>query len=198
MLGKSDEQLVLEYLANNEQSLAILITRHTKSVYHFVARFVGQGAEAEDVTQEAFIKVWKNLRKFDKAKKFRPWLFRIARNVAIDYLRARKQLVDLNKFTEDDDGDEFEVLPDLKPSPFDLLDIKEQQEKVSVAIMALPEIYRTVLDLHLREELTLAEVAETLGEKEDTVKSRYRRGLLRLRKLLANGLDPSPSAGGLG
>jgi len=198
MENRLDEKLVADYLAGDEKALSALIERHTKGVYNFTARFLGYGAEAEDVAQETFIKVWKSSRKFDKTKKFKPWLYQIARHTAIDYLRTRKQMVDLNKFNEDEDGDSMDELPDLAPSLLDQLSAREQMEKIREAIAILPEIYRTVLDLHLREEMSLIEVAEVLGEKEDTVKSRYRRGLVRLRKLLTNGLDPSPPAGSSG
>lgn len=177
----SDEQLVAEYLSGKETALAVLIQRHTKSVLYFVARFCGFGSEAEDVTQEVFIKVWKNLKKFDKTKKFKTWLYRIARNTAIDHLRTKKQLVDLNKFSEDEE-DGWGELPDFTPSAFDSLVVREQVDKVQAAIAELPEIYRTVLDLYFREELSLAEIAEVLDEPVDTIKSRHRRGVVKLKE----------------
>ncbi|MFA7654005.1 MAG: RNA polymerase sigma factor [Candidatus Magasanikbacteria bacterium] len=191
MKNNADEQLVEAYLAGNDGALVELIGRYTKAIYSFCVRFVGQGSEAEDITQEVFIKVWKNLRKFDKTKKFKTWMYQIARYTAIDHLRSVKKTVDIDKFTEDESESEWERLVDSSPSPFDQLDIKEQADKIKQAINLLPEIYRTVLDLHLREEMTLAEISEVMKEKNDTVKSRYRRGLAMLRRLLANSVDSS-------
>lgn len=183
MNNLSDEQLVREYLKGDENALALLIHKHTSSIYNFVAQIIGRGQNAEDVTQESFIKMWKNLKKFDTNKKFKTWLFRIAKNTAIDYLRKRKiTIVDLD--TDEEVG--IETLVDPAVLPFESLILQEQAEVVQKAVGELPEIYRTVLNLYYQEQLSLLEIAEIFDESVDTVKSRHRRALLKLKKLLTS------------
>lgn len=180
----SDEKLVEQYLKGDEGALAFLVHKYTSPIYNFVAQIVGRGQNAEDITQEAFIKAWKSLKKFDVSKKFKTWLFRIAKNTAIDYLRKRKiVVVDLN-ISEDDDEAGIETLADPSVLPFESLILQEQAKVVQKAVDELPEIYRAVLNLYYQEQLSLPEIAEVFNESVDTVKSRHRRALLKLKKLL--------------
>ncbi|MFA6919366.1 MAG: sigma-70 family RNA polymerase sigma factor, partial [Patescibacteria group bacterium] len=87
-----DEQLVQQYLSGDEKSLEVLIQKYLKPIYNFVYRYVGDMANAEDLTQEVFVKVWKNIKKFDRKKSFKTWIFCIAKNTAFDYLRKKKSI----------------------------------------------------------------------------------------------------------
>ncbi|MBI4159946.1 sigma-70 family RNA polymerase sigma factor [Candidatus Wolfebacteria bacterium] len=73
-----------------EVSLELLIRRYLKPIYGFTYRYVGAGQDTEDVTQETFVKVWRNLKKFDQNKSFKTWIFSIAKNTAIDFLKKKK------------------------------------------------------------------------------------------------------------
>ena len=85
----ADKKLIQQYLKGDEKSLEILVVKYLKLIYSFVYKNVGNPAEAEDITQEVFIKVWKNMKKFDQNKSFRPWIFQIAKNTSIDFLRKK-------------------------------------------------------------------------------------------------------------
>ena len=88
--NESDKQLIINYLKGDEKSLELLIQSYLKPIYSFVYRCTGNTQDAEDVTQEVFVKVWRNLKKFDQRKSFKTWIFAIAKNTAFDHLKKRK------------------------------------------------------------------------------------------------------------
>ncbi len=181
----SDEKLVALYLSGDEIALQDLVRRHTTGVYNFVAQLVGYGQNAEDVSQEAFIKAWKNLKKFNLDKKFKPWLYRIARNSAIDFLRQRKATVPLVSTYDDEEINEADYVIDPAPLPPEQAMSSETKEVIQKLVNSLPSIYSTVLKLYYLEEFSLPEIAEILDESIDTVKSKHRRALIKLRKLVS-------------
>ena len=82
-----DAQLVADYLNGDEQSLHLLIERYLKPVYRFVHSYVGSDLDAEDISQEVFVRAWRNLKKFDQEKSFKTWIFAIAKHASIDVLK---------------------------------------------------------------------------------------------------------------
>jgi RNA polymerase sigma factor (sigma-70 family) len=180
----SDEKLVSEYLSGDEKSLEILVGRYLKSIYNFLLRFVNDPSSAEDNTQEVFVKVWKNLKKFDQSKSFKPWIFRIAKNTALDHLRQKKILVFSELGNEEDEINIIENIPDPAPMPDEIFDRQNLKNELQMAIDKLPLNYKIVVMLHGLEELTFQEISETLEEPLNTVKSRYLRALVKLREIL--------------
>lgn len=180
----SDEQLIANYLKGDEKSLEILVKQYLKPIYSFVYHYVGEAGEAEDVTQEVFARLWQNIKKFNPQKSFKTWIFSIAKNAAIDFLR-KKKAVPLSDF-EDEKGENFlaETLADSTPLPDELFDQQDLAQKLTVAINKLSPKYRLALLLRYNDHFTFQEMAECLGEPLDTIKSRYRRALIILRKLL--------------
>ena len=89
----SDERLVALACKNNQVALEVLFSRYLKVIYNFIYRAVSDSFEAEDLTQEVFIKVWKNLSKFDQSKTFKPWLYKIAKNTYLDYYKTKQPSV---------------------------------------------------------------------------------------------------------
>jgi len=161
----TDEQLIAEYLKGDEWALEVLIRRYLKLIYNFSYRRVGNVQEAEDVTQEVFVKAWRNLRKFDQQKSFRAWIFVIARNTSVDFLRKKKTV----PFAE--------IAAEKLAAPVSLTDKIE-----SSVLQTLSPVYRAVLSLYYNEHLNFREIAETTGESLNTVKSRHRRALIQLKK----------------
>lgn len=178
----SDEKLVSTYLAGDEKSLEFLIRRHFKAVYNFTAKFIGDRKEAEDLTQEIFLKIWKNLKKFDQTKNFRVWLFRIARNACVDHLRRKKAIV-FSALDESRENNLADNLPDPGESIIERISRREFEEEINKALKNISEAGRTVLLLYYGQQMTFQEVADLLGEPMDTVKSRHRRALIALRKI---------------
>jgi len=150
------------------ESFEVLVKKYLKPIYSFVYRYVGNSQDAEDITQETFVKVWKNLKKFNPQKSFKTWIFSIAKNSAIDFLRKKKTIP-----FSDEIIDTF-----ADPAPF----IPELS--LSTILEKIPSEYRMILFLHYNDHFTFREIAEVLEESINTIKSRHRRGLIMLKKIL--------------
>ncbi len=181
-MRETDEELIREYIAGNQEALKILIERYTPEIYNFVIRFVG-ATNAPDVTQDVFIKVWRNIKKFKvKRAQFKTWLFTIARNTTTDFLRKKKSTVFSDLDTEEDSFSESiqdeTILPDV--AIVKLEDTKLLNELLS----QLPTDYQTVLMLYYQEDMTFKEIGKVLGKPLNTVKNYHFRAIKRLRGLL--------------
>jgi RNA polymerase sigma-70 factor, ECF subfamily len=178
----SDSDLITQYLNGSEKALDALVRRYFKQVFFFAKTYVKNDAEAEDVTQEAFVKVWKNLKIFDHGRKFKTWLFQITKNTCIDFLRKSKNFVAPEALDQQQMAENLERLIDTAPLPEELFQTAESSKKLEEILALLPKIYQTVVVLHLQQDLTFQEIAEVLNESINTIKSRYRRGLLMIKR----------------
>lgn len=181
-MEQTDEELVAECLVGSEDTFATLVERHLRSVYSFALRSAGD--EAEDIAQDTFLKVWKNLEKYDpNQSQFRTWLMRIARNTVIDYLRKKKSFV-FSDFEHDSKESSLSETPDVEPLPDELVARAHDEREVREVLEKLPPTYREVLLLRYMNQLSFEEISKILGEPSNTVRSRHRRALLQLRTLL--------------
>ena len=186
----SDEQLAAVYLAGKEEALEILIKRYFKRVYNFLVRFVGNAKEAEDLTQEVFLKIWGNLKKFDQRKSFKVWLWRIVRNTGIDHLR-RKKIIVFSELANGEDSESFsEKIADESESIIAKIAKRELAETINDHLAKLSEQNRAVLLLRYNQQMTFQEIADLLKEPMDTVKSRHRRELLYLKRMMNGKIPP--------
>jgi len=179
-----DKQLITDYLAGDEKSLEVLIKHYLKPIYSFVYRYVGNSQDAEDITQEVFIKVWRNLKKFDQSKSFKTWIFSIAKNTSIDYLRKKKTVPFSNFENEAGENILTETLANPLPLPDELFERAGIAQILNTVIQQLSPKYRMVLFLRYNDHFNFREIAEALGEPLNTIKSRHRRALILLKKLL--------------
>lgn len=199
----SDLKLIAKYFAGDEKSLEILILRYLKPIYSFVYRYIGNASDAEDITQEVFVKVWRNLRKFNpkksrfislrekQEKSFKTWIFSIAKNTSIDFFRkfqsasGGKKSIPFSSFENEKGENMFiETLADPAPLPEELLEQVDIKKMLDAAMKKLSPPHRLVLFLRYNDHFTFREIAETLGEPLHTVKSRHYRALIKLKKLL--------------
>ena len=121
-----DKQLIKNYLGGDEESFSILLDRYLKYIYNFAYRLCGNKGDAEDITQDTFLKVWKKIKNYNGKNSFKTWLFTIARNTTIDYLRKKKDF----KFSDFDteEGNFIEdTLTDTEILQDDLLARKENR-----------------------------------------------------------------------
>jgi RNA polymerase sigma-70 factor, ECF subfamily len=182
----TDEQLVSAYLSGVEDAFRELVERYLKPVYHFVYRYVKTQGDAEDIVQDTFLSAWKNIEKFDTRKKFKTWIFTIAKNASLNWIKKKKPSL-FSQF-ENEAGENIlaEIVADPSPLPDELFRKAQLREEVTFAMEKLSGAHQTVLSLRHREQFTFQEISELLNESIHTVKSRHRRALAALKKVLTS------------
>ena len=156
-----DQDLVGEYLKGDEESLEILIKRYLTRVYNFILSIVCDKEIANDITQDVFVKAWKNIKRFKKNKNFKTWLYTIARNTSIDYMRKKKYL-NFSELENDDNENILETIKSEELLPDEIFEIKNLSEILQNVVNDLPEKYKTVLLLYYKNDLTLEEISKIL------------------------------------
>jgi len=191
----ADEQLISDYLHGDKKALAVLISRYLKPIYGFIYRHIGSAVEAEDITQEVFVRVWRHIKKFNRQKSFRAWIYRIARNASIDFLRKsrlvsgeRKSILFSELENAEGENPLVDNLADPAPLPDEIFARADLADLLNQTLERLPAPYRLVLFLYYNEHLNFREIAELNDEPIDTVKSRHRRALIALRKIMTDSL----------
>ncbi len=179
---EEDYELINKYLKGEQDALKMLIDKYTSSIYNFTIRFVGID-NAPDVTQEVFIKVWKNLKNFDNDKaQFKTWLFVIARNTITDFLRKKKMVLFSSLDKEEENF--AESIEDDALLPDEILNNIQDKKELYKLVSELPNNYKLVLTLYYQEDMTFKEIGEVLGKPINTVKSYHHRALCILKDKL--------------
>lgn len=160
-------------------ALTSVISRYQHRLYRFLLRLVGDPAMAQDLFQQTWLRVVERIGKYDASRAFEPWLFSVARNLAIDHLR-RKQPESLDEPVET--GRRIDLLAEQSASALDNCLKSERIARVMARLEELPAVYREVLTLRFEEEMKLEEISELTGTRLSTVKSRLRRALINLRE----------------
>jgi len=184
MQEADDLLLINQYLKGDEKSLELIIKKYLKSIYGFIFQFVRNSHDTEDLTQEVFVKMWRWRKKIKKEKNFKSWLFTIAKNTAIDFLRKRKELTFSDIDSDNDDRPFIETINDDLMLPDEIFEQVNLEKIISAALEKLPLQYRLVITLHYQNEFTFSEISNILNKPLNTVKSHWQRGLLRLKKIL--------------
>lgn len=188
-----DAALISQLQEGSEEAFAQLIAQYHQPLYSLIARSVQDPADAADITQEVFIKVFRGIRNFHGESSLRTWLYRIALHEASNqrrwWMRHKKQEITIDSSShEQEDDTEFPslraTLADPRESPFDHAVQRQIRERVESALQRLPEVYRTVIILREIEGFAYEEIAEILDANIGTVKSRLTRGRAALRSLL--------------
>jgi RNA polymerase sigma-70 factor (ECF subfamily) len=184
MTNIGDQILIRKYLQGDEKSLEVLILSYLKPIYSFTYRYVESAQDAEDITQEVFVKIWRNLKKFDRNKSFKTWIFSIAKNTTIDFLK-KKKTIPFSEF-ENKTGENIltKTLTDPAPLPLELLERADITQMLLLAMDKLSPKYRIMLFLRYNDHFNFREIAESLGEPLHTVKSRHRRALVMLKNFI--------------
>jgi len=171
-----DEELIRQSLEGNREAFGRLVDRYQKTVYNVALRMVHDEADAEDVAQLAFVRVFQKLRIFDPKYKFFSWLYRITVNEALNFLKQKKQF---EPFDEESPGE-----------PADREGVEEEKEelerKVQDGLMELKVDHRAVVVLKHLQGLSYAEIAQILEIPEKTVKSRLFTARTVLKNILLN------------
>src|SRR5512137_1513692 len=160
-------------------AFASLLGRYQNRLYRYLLRWVHEPAAAEDLFQQTWMRVIQHICRFDAKRNFDAWLFAVARNIVIDYLRRRRPTS-----LEEPVGDDLSLsglLATGAPGPLDQVLRSEKIELVRRALESQPPVYREILSLRFEEEMKLEEIAEVLSVPLGTVKTRLARALERLR-----------------
>jgi len=179
------ESEVAQLKRGDLDALSALLLRYQNRLYRYLLRIVHEQSEAEDLFQQTWVHVAEKISQFDMRRSFEPWLFALARNLAIDHLRrVRPSSLDETVGTAESDITARERLASNQRPVLDGILERERAERLASALETLPVSYREILSLRFEEEMKLQEIAEVLALPLPTVKTRLRRGLERVRQTL--------------
>ena len=165
--------------------LTDLVERCQHRLVRYLLYLTGRREYAEDLAQETWIRVLQRGSQYNGRQRFDPWLFAIARNLAIDYLRKKRKAVQTASLPNDRDA--MLLLPSSGPSPFEAAARSEDAIRLAGQLQILSPLYREALLLRFQEDLSLPEIAQVLGAPVTTVTSRIYRGLAALRSAFEEG-----------
>jgi RNA polymerase sigma-70 factor (ECF subfamily) len=194
-------EMIARVLAGEKHLFHLLVRPLERAVFVMLFMLLRNESDAEDVSQETFVKVYRNLHNFRGEAKFSTWVLSIARNEGLAWLRKRASRPEepLEPVLEDSGGDFTPaLLTDWREVPLEALERKELGQCLSRAILNLPSIYREIVQLRDIEELDVQETAAMLGITAGTVKVRLHRARTMLQKELVpvlKGYAPSPGPG---
>lgn len=181
---ESDRQLINRALKNDQIALALLVKRHLKLVYNIARSYAKNSDDAEDIAQETFVKIWKNLKKFNREKSFTAWISTITKNTALDWLKKKKS-IPFSRFENENGQNQLaEMIANSSPASDELADKISLSQGLQNAIAKLPLRYQEIVIQHGQKELTFQEIADSSSQSINTVKSRFYRALNLLRKHL--------------
>jgi RNA polymerase sigma-70 factor (ECF subfamily) len=182
----SDERLVELSLDGDESAFGILVRRYQRRLTAFLSQLVGDIELARELSQEAFVRAWSALERFNPKYRFSTWLFRIAHNLGIDQLR-RRRLQTTPLYRTDSEGDEVEVVvPDLEKDPLGHLENRDLASELREVIDGLRPEYRELVLLRHFGGLSYQEIADFTEMPLGTVKNKLFRAHSVLRRALAD------------
>lgn len=185
----SEEQLIRRAQQGDNGAFEALLLLHQKKVYNLCLRMSANPDDALDLSQEAFLRAWRSLGQYQFEASFSTWLFRLTSNICIDFLRRKKRRQETSLTESYDDSDEGAELsvPDAQPGPEQQAMTNETKIELARAMEQLSPEHREILQLRVIEDLQYEQIADILGVRVGTVKSRLARARLSFRKILKAG-----------
>ena len=184
------DSLIEQCLSGDQQAWEAIVRQNWRKVFNVAYKFVGKHDEAEDLTQDIFLKIFKALNTFDRRANFQTWIISISRNLCIDHYRSvrkERQLI----AREVDTGDLQPASTDR--GPYQAAEHRDLRGMLRQALQALPVTLRTAVVLRDLQELSYQEIADHLGLPEGTVKSRINRGRIELAHQIKRLQDKQPA-----
>ena len=175
-----DRELMERFRSGERAAFDQLVRRHQKQIWRLVWRYVKRDADAADVTQQAFVRAFKGMAAFRGTSSVRSWLYRIAINCALSWLRDHKR--------EQPSEIADDAPSDVSPAPVQLI-ATQDTAALRAAIEKLPPKQKLVLELRVFDDLSFKEVAELAGCTENTAKVNFHYAVKKLRELLVGGHD---------
>ncbi len=179
--SEEDNVWVNACLEGDEFAFKKLLDKYLRPIYGFLYYLTGDATQIEDLAQETFVKAWKNLSKFDQSKNFKTWLFAIAKNTALDWLK-KKKTTPFSFFSDEEGNNKLESIAEDSVLPGEILERKDAVREMENLLDRIPEKYRVILILHYKESFSLSEIAKILDKPYNTVKAYHARALSQLKK----------------
>src|SRR3954470_1049131 len=184
------DSLIEQCLAGDQVAWEQIVRQNWRKVFNVAYKFVGKHDEAEDLTQDIFLKIFKALKTFDRRANFQTWIISISRNLCIDHYRSVRK--ERQTIARDVDSN------DLQPAtsdrgPYAQAEHQDLRAQLRQALEALPLTLRTAVVLRDLQELSYQEIADRLGLPQGTVKSRINRGRIELAHQLKRVQDKQPA-----
>src|SRR5579883_28623 len=184
----SDAILANLVLDNNQEAFETLVKRYSTPLFNFICRFLGDYDLACDVLQQVFLRFYTSLPRLGTREPFKSWLFQVARNCCVDEVRRkRRYALHFSQLEVENSEGELSCLndiPDPGPLPEELMERRDLQQMLRVAIQALPPKFRSVVVLRYASQLSFAEIGQVLSMPEATAKTYFHRAKVLLRKTL--------------
>ena len=176
----SDKEMIdmLQDSHTRREGFAVLVRQYSEPLYWKVRRIVLNHEDANDVLQNAFLKIWNNLDTFQGKSALSTWLYRIAINEALDFVRRQKNVNSATVSTEDEPGVAARLMGD------DYFDGDEAQARLQEAVARLPEVQRTVFTLKYFDELKYSEISKILDTSEGALKASYHLAVKKITEYL--------------
>ena len=184
-----DRTVVRKCLTGNTESFSHIVNRYKNRIYRYITSFVYDREEARDLAQETFVKAFRYLKSYDREQSFSAWLFKIARNNAMDHINKTSRRLD--RVARSEDAAVRAGGKDVISAVEEKIDRLEMGKTIWQAVNSLPEIYRACMVLRYYGSSKYDEIAETLGIPIGTVKFRLNKAKLLLKEKLSRHLDPA-------
>lgn len=184
----TDTLLIQRAQANDRTAFNEIVLRYKSRVYNYISRMIRSAADAEDLTQETFIRAYLSIHTFQSRASLNTWLFRIATNLCVDFSRKTKthiQASSLSQTYTEDESDNQKDVPDIRFDPQRVFMNKELARELDGALAKLPEKLRSVILLYDMEGLSYEEIAAILNAPLGTIKSRIYNARTQLRDTLS-------------
>ncbi len=183
--AKEDLFLIQSALNGNTKSYEKLMNRYKRNVYYIALKLLQNENDAEDATQECFMKAFASLDKYEAKYAFSTWLYKIASNTCVDIYRKKKlETFSLASSTHDEEGNEIQINDTKFLTPDNGLEKKERKEIINKIVSSLPEKYRILIELRYYEELSYDEIAVSTNLPLGTVKAQLKRAKTILQELI--------------
>jgi len=180
-----EEEIILRVIGGDKNAFEGLVLVNQKNVYNLALKMTRNEEDALDISQEAFIKAFRQLRNFRGDSRFSVWMYRLTYNLCIDFLRKKPKDNTTSLYFEDESGESTPLeIPDIRNLPEDNTLRKELRKNIDESIKELPLKHREVLAMREIAGMSYEEIAKTLRINEGTVKSRLARARMKLIVIL--------------